>query len=114
MLVQILVCVDIGEVPISTHPAVVGTTRTPQSKEAKIFNSLRYVVAAFLILWTPYYVYLDLRLFWQANFAYNTTVYTVVSWLFYMSSAVNPFMYAFGNQKIRLAIGRVLKLIFMR
>jgi len=37
--VQLLVCVDISAAPISTHPAAVGSTRTPQSKEANVQQS---------------------------------------------------------------------------
>ena len=86
------------------------------SKEAKIFNNLRYVVGAYIVLWTPYYIYDDIYLFYgyDHNLPYITTGYAIVSGLFYFSSAVNPFMYAFGNDKINKAIVKVRKLIFRR
>ena len=94
------------------HPVL--SVKKHVSKEAKIFNNLRYVVSAYLILWSPYYVFNDVAIFYTTDLPYMITGYVLVSGLFYINSAVNPFMYAFGNDKIRKAIGKVRKFIFRR
>jgi len=63
---------------------VISSVVKHRSKNAKIFNGLRYVVTAFLILWTPYYVFADVNIFYNTFYPGESALYAIVSWLSYM------------------------------
>jgi len=69
-----------SDMPIIAQHAV---AKTHKSKEVKIFNSLRYVVIAYIIFWTPYFIQFDVGLFSEITYSNTFLVYVFCSWLFY-------------------------------
>jgi len=67
--------------------------------ELKIFKSLTVILFAYLVLWTPYYIYIDMECFCP-NLVSNY-FNQITSTLNYLNSGINPFIYAFSTVEIR-------------
>jgi len=76
------------------------------SKQARIYQSLRFIVGAYLFFWTPYQILYDIAIFSpQKLFSSPEYPFTVcIHLLEYLNSAINPFMYAMGKNQIASAI----------
>ena len=86
-----------------TVPAAVTQPKTRWQK--KLFLSLSYLVAAYLVLWTPSQICVDILCF---SYSVPDDVYYFVSALCYLNSALNPFLYAAASVQTRQAYRKVL------
>lgn len=76
--------------------------------ELKIFKSLTLIIVAYLLLWTPNQICIDLLII--APQFVTVDFYNYSSLLAYFNSAVNPFLYAIGNSEIKDALKSLITL----
>ncbi|XP_064631099.1 5-hydroxytryptamine receptor 1B-like [Lineus longissimus] len=72
------------------------------AKERKAAKTLAIVVGAFIFCWLPFFMVYVIEPFCQTCY-FPVLVLTGVTWLGYLNSTVNPFIYAFGNRDFRRA-----------
>uniref|UniRef100_A0AAQ4P6U8 G-protein coupled receptors family 1 profile domain-containing protein n=3 Tax=Gasterosteus aculeatus TaxID=69293 RepID=A0AAQ4P6U8_GASAC len=73
-----------------SHIAVVTTKETVTKSEMKAARNLGVVVVVFLICAFPYYCFV----LTSQNNVYTASSVTIVIWLFYLNSCLNPLIYA--------------------
>ncbi|XP_066582361.1 octopamine receptor beta-1R-like isoform X2 [Prorops nasuta] len=99
------------KVPTELH-AVNGTTiRQPKSwrAEHKAARTLGIIMGAFLLCWLPFFLwYLTTSLCGEACYCPDTVV-SVLFWIGYFNSALNPLIYAYFNRDFREAFKDTLK-----
>ncbi|XP_026551931.1 histamine H2 receptor [Pseudonaja textilis] len=90
------------------HSNCCKTARTmlPTVKEHKATVTLAAVMGAFIICWFPYFTVFTYR---GVTGAVCDPLLTVVLWLGYANSALNPILYAALNRDFRTAYQRLLK-----
>lgn len=75
-------------------------------RETKAAQTLTMVVGGFIACWLPFFVYYLLIPFLpQASVSEN--LMSFLTWLGWISSAINPFIYAFYNSDFRIAFWRL-------
>lgn len=75
-------------------------------REHKATVTLATVVGAFVVCWAPYFTYFTVMGLLRRDM--NGQAYSVVLWLGYTNSALNPLLYAALNRDFRSAYGRLL------
>lgn len=75
-------------------------------REHKATVTLAAVVGAFVVCWAPYFTYFTVMGLLRRDM--RGTAYSVVLWLGYANSALNPVLYAALNRDFRSAYGRLL------
>uniref|UniRef100_A0A8C6X847 Histamine receptor H2 n=1 Tax=Naja naja TaxID=35670 RepID=A0A8C6X847_NAJNA len=90
----------------ATYVLVDGLTMLPTVKEHKATVTLAAVMGAFIICWFPYFTVFTYR---GVTGAVCDPLLTVVMWLGYANSALNPILYAALNRDFRTAYQRLLK-----
>lgn len=78
--------------------------------ERKIFITLSYVIISYLIFWFPFYVTWDIYAFYPD--IVPPLVYTVMFWMTYINSTLNPFIYAYTNKVFRQTFLKILRCQF--
>ncbi|XP_075248898.1 putative G-protein coupled receptor No18 [Convolutriloba macropyga] len=80
---------------------------TNQASELKAFRILSVVMGAFIINWFPFFA---LYVFEGVctHCIIPTWVMTLVVWLGYFNSSINPFIYVFCNRQFRMAFMKLL------
>ncbi|XP_072750662.1 octopamine receptor beta-1R isoform X1 [Anoplolepis gracilipes] len=101
-------------VPTELH-AVNGTSIRQQTRswraEHKAARTLGIIMGAFLLCWLPFFIwYLTTSLCGEACYCPNTVV-SVLFWIGYFNSALNPLIYAYFNRDFRDAFKDTLKSI---
>ena len=79
--------------------------------EQKAVKVLGFVFVVFLIAWAPFTFVNILSAFLQSSSYYTPshTLLTVLTWLGYISSSINPLVYTAVNEKFRYAFKQILK-----
>lgn len=77
------------------------------AREHKGTVTLAAVVGAFVVCWMPYFTYFTVMGLLERDM--RGVAYSVVLWLGYTNSALNPFLYAALNRDFRAAYGRLLR-----
>lgn len=93
-------CEQLGTVPTSV------AQRNGARRQKKVFLTLSYVVLAYLVLWTPSQIVVDIMCF--DNSLVSIDLYYYVSALCYFNSALNPVLYAASSVQTRQAFRKVL------
>ena len=78
--------------------------------ERKIFITLSYVIISYTICWFPFYVTWDIYAFHPD--IVPPLVYTVMFWMTYINSTLNPFIYAYTNKVFRQTFLKILRCQF--
>jgi len=81
-------------------------------KEQKATRLLASILAAFILLWLPYNVFVIINAF-NANFI-SSDAWNVGYWLCYLNSTLNPVLYALCNKDFKLTFKYVLQCKWMR
>ncbi|XP_069052181.1 histamine H2 receptor-like [Lepisosteus oculatus] len=79
----------------------------PAIREHKATVTLAAVLGAFIVCWFPYFTLFTIMGLREGSVP--KTAYTIVLWLGYVNSAINPILYAALNRDFRNAYGRLLR-----
>lgn len=75
-------------------------------RENKTTQTLSIVVGGFIVCWLPFFICYLITPF-LPNRTINSTVSTILTWLGWFNSAMNPFIYAFYSVDFRAAFWRL-------
>lgn len=78
--------------------------------ETKAAKTLAIIVGGFIICWLPFFTMYLTRAF--CNDCINDTLFSILFWLGYCNSAVNPFIYALFSRDFRQAFKRIIMRCF--
>uniref|UniRef100_A0A8C3ANS7 Histamine receptor H2 n=1 Tax=Cyclopterus lumpus TaxID=8103 RepID=A0A8C3ANS7_CYCLU len=78
------------------------------AREHKATMSLAAVLGAFVICWFPYFTFFTCMAIKKKTYAPNT-LSSVVLWLCYLNSALNPILYPAFNRDFRRVYGELLR-----
>lgn len=73
-------------------------------RETKTAQTLSIVMGGFIACWLPFFSYYLMRPFLQSV---NEVVFLYLTWLGWINSAINPFIYAFYSPDFRIAFWRL-------
>ncbi|XP_039453403.1 octopamine receptor Oamb isoform X2 [Culex pipiens pallens] len=74
--------------------------------ETKAAKTLAIIVGGFIICWLPFFTMYLVRAF--CDDCINDTLFSILFWLGYCNSAVNPFIYALFSRDFRQAFKRII------
>ncbi|XP_066149581.1 probable G-protein coupled receptor No18 [Euwallacea fornicatus] len=75
-------------------------------RESKTAQTLSIVMGGFILCWLPFFIYYLLTPFIQQNDV-NKLIMQYLTWLGWINSAINPFIYAFYSPDFRIAFWRL-------
>lgn len=75
-------------------------------RETKAAQTLSIVVGCFIACWLPFFTYYLLIPFLPKELMYENLM-AFLTWLGWINSAINPFIYAFYNSDFRIAFWRL-------
>ncbi|EJY57366.1 AAEL016990-PA, partial [Aedes aegypti] len=78
--------------------------------ETKAAKTLAIIVGGFIICWLPFFTMYLIRAF--CDDCINDTLFSILFWLGYCNSAVNPFIYALFSRDFRQAFKRIIMRCF--
>ena len=86
--------------------------RESTNRERRMFVTLTYVLASYLICWFPFYVTWDF-------FAWHSSLvpgwlYTFFFWMTYINSTLNPLVYGCTNKDFRIAFKKLIQCKYCR
>ncbi|XP_018333595.1 5-hydroxytryptamine receptor 1D-like [Agrilus planipennis] len=76
-------------------------------RETKTAQTLSIVVGGFVVCWLPFFVYYILTPFLPSTEVNKSPLMPYFTWLGWLNSAINPFIYAFYAPDFRLAFWRL-------
>lgn len=75
-------------------------------RENKTTQTLSIVVGGFIVCWLPFFIYYIITPFLPST-SVNKTLTSILTWLGWLNSAMNPFIYAFYSVDFRAAFWRL-------
>lgn len=75
-------------------------------RETKAAQTLSMVVGGFIACWLPFFIYYLLIPFLPKE-SVSLVIMSILTWLGWTSSAINPFIYAFYSTDFRIAFWRL-------
>ncbi|XP_078663908.1 D(4) dopamine receptor-like [Branchiostoma floridae x Branchiostoma belcheri] len=78
----------------------------PNRREQKAINVMKIVIGVFLICWTPFFVTNVVRA--CSTCTIPDTLFSIVTWLGYLNSGMNPIIYTIFNEEFRIAFRKLL------
>ncbi|KAI8519101.1 G-protein coupled receptor 1 [Branchiostoma belcheri] len=78
----------------------------PNRREQKAINVMKIVIGVFLICWTPFFVTNVVRA--CSTCTIPDTLFSIVTWLGYLNSGMNPIIYTIFNDEFRIAFRKLL------
>ncbi|KAK6032882.1 7 transmembrane receptor, partial [Ostertagia ostertagi] len=76
--------------------------------EQRAARTLSIVVGAFIICWTPFFVFSPLTVLCDTCFDYKDTIFTIVTWAGHLNSMLNPLIYSRFSRDFRRAFKQIL------
>ncbi|UJR23509.1 hypothetical protein I4U23_026507 [Adineta vaga] len=73
-------------------------------KEQKTAKTLAVVVGGFILLWLPFFI---MYIIPQEKFVFHPHTNTLITWLGYFNSVINPFIYAYCSKQFRMAFWNI-------
>ncbi|XP_017780822.1 PREDICTED: octopamine receptor beta-1R-like [Nicrophorus vespilloides] len=97
--------VDADLAEVKTDP---GTSK--MKRERKAARTLGIIVSAFLACWLPFFLWYVISTLCGTTYCYSPpSVVTLVFWVGYFNSALNPLIYAYFNREFRAAFKKTLQ-----
>lgn len=78
------------------------------TRERRLSRTLGIIISVFLLCWLPFFVFYILGAFLQISDYIKEPIPTLILWLGYINSAVNPLIYTVFNMEFRTAFQRLL------
>lgn len=93
-------------VPLSANPSndVHRRERIRFLKEQKTAKTLAVVVGGFILFWLPFFIMYVIP---PQTFSFNAQTVTLITWLGYFNSVINPFIYAYCSKQFRMAFWNI-------
>jgi hypothetical protein len=73
-------------------------------KEQKTAKTLAVVVGGFILFWLPFFI---MYIIPPQTFSFNAQTVTLITWLGYFNSVINPFIYAYCSKQFRMAFWNI-------
>ncbi|UJR25393.1 hypothetical protein I4U23_006741 [Adineta vaga] len=88
------------------HPAhdVHRRERIRFMKEQKTAKTLAVVVGGFILFWLPFFI---MYIIPPKMYSFNHLTVTLITWLGYFNSVINPFIYAYCSKQFRMAFWNI-------
>ncbi|CAF3332333.1 unnamed protein product [Rotaria socialis] len=80
-------------------------------KEQKTAKTLAVVVGGFILLWLPFFIMYVIP---PEKHVFNNQTVTLITWLGYFNSVINPFIYAYCSKQFRTAFWNITFGIFIK
>ncbi|XP_049717804.1 histamine H1 receptor [Elephas maximus indicus] len=76
------------------------------NRERKAAKQLGFIMAAFIICWTPYFIFFMVIAFCESCFSERAHMFTI--WLGYINSTLNPLIYPLCNENFKKTFKKIL------
>ena len=73
-------------------------------KEQKTAKTLAVVVGGFILFWLPFFIMYVIP---EQTMSFNAQTVTLITWLGYFNSVINPFIYAYCSKQFRMAFWNI-------
>ncbi|KAJ3625548.1 hypothetical protein MTP99_016113 [Tenebrio molitor] len=95
---------------LATEKAPDPGTSSKMKRERKAARTLGIIVSAFLACWLPFFLWYVITSLCGSKRCYSPpSVITLVFWIGYFNSALNPLIYAYFNREFRVAFKKTLQ-----
>lgn len=99
-------CVKNASKNLRVHQKSLSNRITSLKRESKTAQTLSIVVGGFIACWLPFFIYYLITPFLPPDLV-SPLVTALLTWLGWINSAINPFIYAFYSVDFRAAFWRL-------